>query len=243
MLILYKKKAFRQFKCRVKSLGGRDSSGRITVYHRGGGVLKQIRIIDYKRYIWNTPGIILRLEYNPASNSVLALISYLNGIFSYIVCPHKIRVGDVLCNTTMPNLNSTGCAVPIKNIPVGTFVHHIELRRFYGAQLLRSFGSYGRIMAKTSSGVIVKLKSSKQIVIQSSNSAVVGILLPDLFKQKIHNKAGFFRRKGFRPIVRGVAMNPIDHPHGGGEGKSSAGRPSVSRWAWLTKNVKGYRKN
>nr|YP_009163138.1 ribosomal protein L2 [Balamuthia mandrillaris]AKT94910.1 ribosomal protein L2 [Balamuthia mandrillaris] len=239
MLSLWKKKSFKALSSRLHKSGGRSSSGRISVYHRGGGTISVTRHIDYLRYVYNLDGIVLRLEYEPGTGLLIAFVCFSNGVVCYIPAPSFLTVGMSIRNSWfLSSASSYGCAVPLINIPVGSFVHNIELSKLGGAQFSRAFGSYGRVMAKEAGGVVLKLKSGNFVKFGRYNFAVLGSLAHKFFHKKIHYKAGFFRLKGWRPVVRGVAMNPVDHPHGGGEGKSGAGRPSVSRWGWLTKNVK-----
>lgn len=184
------------------------------------------------------PGLVLRIEYNPFLNCLLAFVCFSNGILNYILCPKGLKVGMVIKNITFGNVNRPGSSCFLYALSVGTFIHNLEINKYHGGQYLRAVGGYGRVMSKDNWFVFIKLRSGKIIRVLRGNVATIGILSPFHFKKKIHQKAGFFRLKGRRPAVRGVAMNPVDHPHGGGEGKSGAGRPSVSRWGWLTKNVK-----
>lgn len=211
-----------------KSTGGRSSDGRIAVYHRGGGTIRVYRRLDYTRAIFNVSASVSRIEYNPRTNSLIALICFSNGILAYIPAPVGLSVGSVVQNTWLIS-GDRGNAAPLCSFPVGSFVHNLELFRFAGIQLLRSPGSYGRVMSKTMDRVVVSLRSGCLVALHRDNIAVLGILSGKAIVRKSHNKAGFSRLRGRRPIVRGVAMNPVDHPHGGGEGKSGAGRPSVSR--------------
>lgn len=161
--------------------------------------------------------------------TLLSFIVYCNGFASYILTPNRLSVGSIVRNDSFFLSSIPGNASSLFFFPVGTFVHNIESRTGRGGQFLRSMGSYGRVMSKSLSFVTVKLKSGLMYNFSRSSIASFGTLDHFNFSKKIHNRAGFFRLRGIRPTVRGVAMNPIDHPHGGGEGKSAAGRPSVSR--------------
>jgi large subunit ribosomal protein L2 len=238
-IITWKKKSFKKLGFGLPSSGGRTSSGRTSLYHHGSGSFRLWRVIDYKRFVWNVPGVVARIEYNPFIRSLTSLIVYCNGIVSYILTPFGAAVGSIVRNQRFYYSDSiAGNCFSLFSFPIGSFIHNLELHSTFGGQLLRTMGSYGRIMSKSIDSVVVKLKSGRLAVLPEKNIAVLGTLDSFRFQKRVHYRAGFFRLLGIRPTVRGVAMNPIDHPHGGGEGKSSAGRPSVSRWGWLTKNVK-----
>lgn len=217
-----------------KNISGRNNTGKITRYHRGGGCKKKSRLIDYKRYIWNVYGFVLRIEYDPLRSSLIALICYSNGILSYILAPEGINVGDSVISREAINYTS-GNATLLSNIPIGIKIHCVELEPNKGGQLIRSAGSFCTIVSKSSFYVVLKLKSGELRKVNSCCMATVGAVSNFEFAFRKFLKAGYFRQKGWRPVVRGVAMNPIDHPHGGGQGKTSGGRPSVSPKAFVTK--------
>lgn len=161
-ICISKKKSLRQFRFTANSTAGK-ASGRTTIYHRGGGKRRLFRVIDYYRYFWNVPGLVVRFDYNPVSNMVLALISYVNGVLCYIACPKGLHVGDFIQNLTFYEPGRPGIANYLKTIPVGTFVHHLELKQFLGSQYLRAYGAYGRVMSRDANLVYIKLRSSKII--------------------------------------------------------------------------------
>lgn len=246
------------FKLKVKSLvlglkkfSGRNNYGRITVFHKGGGHKKLYRFVDYKRCLFNIPGIILRKEYDPNRNCYLALIFYINNILSYILAPEDIKVGQTIISYNNINVFNEhiinyipGNAFRLKHIPLGSFIHNIEAMPGQGGKIVRTAGNSATLLKIFTdfNKVLIKLKSGKVLLIDSSCYATLGILSNSNFNLGSLVKAGNSRWLGKKPVVRGVAMNPIDHPHGGGEGKTSGGRPSVSPWGLLTKGVKTKKK-
>lgn len=238
MSVYWKKRAFKSLCYSISNRGGRSSDGKIAVYHRGGGVTRIYRRVDYIRSLYNVPAFVFRLEYNPLTHNIIALLCFANGITCYILAPEGLRVGSIVQNS-WSLVSRPGCSAPLHGFPIGSFIHNLELNYLAGAQALRASGSYGRVMSKLFGTVVVMLRSGHLIHLNRDNLAVQGVLCTKVFTNKSHTKAGFIRSRGWRPSVRGVAMNPVDHPHGGGEGKSGAGRPSVSRWGWLTKNIRG----
>lgn len=216
------------------NISGRNNSGKITSYHRGGGCKKLIRIIDFNRYVWNIYGFVHRVEYDPKRNSLIALIVYSNGIMSYIIAPENLNIGDcVLAKEEIAF--KPGNSTYINNIPIGLKINSIELVPNSGAQLIRAAGSYATVISRFENTVIVKLKSGELRKIFSNCLATVGSVSNFQYIYRNFRKAGFYRLKGWRPVVRGVAMNPVDHPHGGGQGKTSGGRPSVTPYGFITK--------
>lgn len=226
--MIWRKKSFKPLIQGLKNKGGRSSDGKLATYHRGGGSIRVYRRLDYLRSIFNVSASVSRLEYNPVTNSLIAFICFANGVLAYIPAPVGISVGSVIKNDWLVPENSGGVA-PLSSFPIGSFIHNLERIPLTGIQYLRSPGTYGRVMSKTFDKVVVSLRSGCLVNLDKNNIAVAGILTGKVFVGKSHNKAGFARLRGRRPVVRGVAMNPVDHPHGGGEGKSGAGRPSVSR--------------
>jgi large subunit ribosomal protein L2 len=223
---------------KVKKTSGRDWRGRISSRHKGGGNKKLYRMIDFKRNKDNVPGKIVSIEYDPFRNSFIALVNYLDGEKRYILAPLGIKVGDTVQSGADADVKS-GNALPIKNIPVGTMIHNIEMAAGKGGALARSAGSFASLVAKEGRYATVKLPSGEQRLIHIDCRATVGQLGNLDAKNVVLGRAGRMRHLGRRPAVRGVAMNPCDHPHGGGEGRSPIGMPSpVTPWG---KPTLGYR--
>lgn len=220
----------------LKKSTGRNNQGRITVHHRGGGHKRLYRIIDFKRSLFDVPGIVKRIDYDPNRNAKLALINYKNGILSYIVAPIGLLPGDKICAGTNVDI-TTGNALPLESIPVGTFIHNIESKPGHGAQLMRSAGTYAKLIKKDpkTASVLIRLHSGKLCQLSKKVMATIGIVSNETHKNLRLRKAGQSRWNNRRPTVRGVAMNPIDHPHGGGQGKAKGGGHPVSPWGKLTK--------
>ena len=216
----------------VKSLkkhAGRNSYGRITVRHRGGGNKKKYRIIDFKRQN-STPATVLAIEYDPNRNPYIALIQYESGEKAYIIAPVGLNVGDVILSSAEADIKP-GNTLPIANIPVGTFIHNIEIYPGKGAQLVRTAGSSAQLMAKEGSLAQVRLPSGEVRFIRMDCKATIGQVGNVEAENVKRGKAGKTRHLGIRPTVRGSVMNPCDHPHGGGEGRSPIGRPGpVTPW-------------
>jgi large subunit ribosomal protein L2 len=223
---------------KVKKTSGRDWRGRISSRHKGGGNKKLYRVIDFKRNKDNVPGKIVSIEYDPFRNSFIALVNYLDGEKRYILAPLGIKVGDTVQSGADADVK-VGNALPIKNIPVGTMIHNIEMAAGKGGALARSAGSFASLVAKEGRYATVKLPSGEQRLIHIDCRATVGQLGNLDAKNVVLGRAGRMRHLGRRPAVRGVAMNPCDHPHGGGEGRSPIGMPSpVTPWG---KPTLGYR--
>lgn len=217
--------------------GGRNNTGRITVRHIGGGTRTQYRIIDFKRTKDGIPATVERIEYDPNRTALIALLVYKDGERRYIIAPAGIEKGNtVLSGEDAPI--TPGSALPLKNIPLGTTIHCIELKPGKGAQMLRSAGCSGQIVAKEGMYGTVKLRSGEMRKVLLACRAVIGEVSNSEHNLRELGKAGAKRWRGIRPTVRGVAMNPVDHPHGGGEGKTSAGRHPVSPTGVLTKGYK-----
>jgi len=221
----------------LKKSGGRNSKGRITVRHRGGGHKRKYRVVDFKRDKDGIPARIASIEYDPNRGANIALLHYADGEKRYILAPHKSKVGDKVMSGTGSEIRP-GNALPLREIPMGTNIHNIELNAGHGGQLARSAGNYARLMAKEGKYAQVKLPSGEVRMVLQDCKATIG-QVGNLDHENISiGKAGRNRWLGKRPRVRGVAMNPVDHPHGGGEGKSSGGRHPVTPWGVPTKGFK-----
>ena len=214
----------------MKKHSGRNSYGRITVRHRGGGNRTKYRVIDFKRGKVSVSAEVKSIEYNPNRSAHIALVQYEDGEKRYIVAPHGLKVGDKVVSGPEADIIA-GNALPLANIPVGTFIHNIELYPGKGAQLARSAGVMAQLMAKENKYALVRLPSGELRNIPSECYAVVGQVSNIDHANVSYGKAGRVRHMGWRPTVRGSVMNPCDHPHGGGEGKSPIGRPGpVTPW-------------
>jgi len=217
--------------------GGRNNSGRITVWHRGGGHKKRYRIVDFKRRKFDVVGTVERLEYDPNRTAFIALIKYADGELAYILAPQRVKAGDVVIAGEKVDVKP-GNAMPLKNMPVGTIVHNVELKPGKGGQMARSAGTYVQLVARDSDHAQIKLSSGEVRLVRIECMATVGAVSnQDQMNQSL-SKAGRNRWRGWRPHVRGVVMNPVDHPMGGGEGKSSGGRHPVTPWGKPTKGKK-----
>ena len=234
---LHKGEPYKPLVTGLKKSGGRNSYGRITTRHQGGGHKKLYRTIDFKRDKNDIEGKIERIEYDPNRSSHIALILYKDGERRYIVAPRKLSVGDSIISGDKTPL-SIGNAMPLLNIPIGTFVHCIEMKSGKGAQLARSAGASAQLLAKEGNYATLRLRSGEVRKILTSCRATIGEVGHTEHNLRKLGKAGAKRWRGIRPSVRGVAMNPIDHPHGGGEGKTSGGRDPVSPWGLPTKGYK-----
>ena len=214
----------------LKKTSGRNSYGRITVRHHGGGNRQKYRVIDFKRNKLDVPATVLTLEYDPNRSAFIALIQYEDGVKSYIIAPSGLKVGDTVVAGPAADIK-TGNALPLVNIPTGTFVHNVELYPGRGGQLARSAGNAAQLMAKEGKYALLRLPSGELRNVPAECMATIGTVSnEDHINVKI-GKAGRTRHMGIRPTVRGSVMNPCDHPHGGGEGKSPIGRPGpVTPW-------------
>lgn len=234
---LWKGKPVKSLTVGKPSTGGRNNLGRITSYHKGGAHKKSYRLVDFKRDKFDMEAIVERLEYDPNRSAFIALIRYTDDSVSYILAPQKLQIGDKVVSGIEVDIK-IGNTLPMKNIPVGTIVHNVEMKAGKGGQLARSAGSYAQIVGKDSGYVLLKLRSGEVRKVRIECMATIGAVSnPDHQNVKI-GKAGRNRWMGIRPTVRGVAMNPIDHPHGGGEGKTSGGRHPVTPWGKPTKGKK-----
>ena len=234
---LYKGKPCSSLIQKSKKTGGRNNQGRITTRHIGGGHKKRYRIIDFKRDKDNIAAKVERLEYDPNRNANIALLLYIDGERRYIIAPKNLKTGDSVMSGKDSSI-TIGNSLPMKNIPVGTQVHCIEMKPGKGAQIARSAGTVAQIAAIEGDYVTVRLRSGEMRKIFSSCKATIGEVGNSEHNLQSFGKAGAKRWLGVRPTVRGVAMNPIDHPHGGGEGKTSGGRHPVSPWGTPTKGYK-----
>ena len=214
----------------LRKSGGRNNSGRITVRHRGGGAKRKYRIIDFKRNKDGIPAKVATIEYDPNRSANIALLHYVDGEKRYIIAPLGLKVGETVISGEGADIK-VGNALQIRNIPVGTMIHCIELKPGKGAQLVRSAGNAAQLMAKEDKYAQVRLPSGEVRRVPMSSKATIGQVGNADHELIMYGKAGRIRHKGFRPTVRGSVMNPVDHPHGGGEGKSPIGRPGpVTPW-------------
>jgi large subunit ribosomal protein L2 len=217
--------------------GGRNNNGRITTRHRGGGHKQHYRIVDFKRNKEGIPGKVERLEYDPNRSAHLALVLYADGERRYIIAPKGIKAGAPIISDLHAPIKPGNC-MPLRNIPVGTLVHCIEMKPGKGAQIARSAGASAQLAAREGMYATLRLRSGEMRKIQADCRATIGEVGNDEHSLRKLGKAGATRWRGIRPTVRGVAMNPVDHPHGGGEGRTSGGRHPVSPWGTPTKGKK-----
>lgn len=229
----------------VKNLnksGGRNNYGRITARHRGGGHKRKYRVIDFKRNKVNIPAKVAAIEYDPNRSANIALLFYTDGEKNYILSPEGIKVGDIVESGESVDIKTGNC-LPMGNIPLGSIIHNVEMRIGKGAQMVRSAGVSAQLMAKEGDHVLVKLPSGEVRRFHKMCRACIGQIGNHEHESKKLGKAGRSRWKGRRPKVRGVAMNPHDHPMGGGEGKSSGGRHPCTPWGVPTKGYKTRKRN
>ena len=234
---LYKGSAYKGLIEKQSNTAGRNNSGRITTRHRGGGHKQHYRIIDFKRNKYDIPAIVERIEYDPNRSANIALVCYLDGERRYIIAPKGLKVGEKISSGKNAQIKP-GDALPLRNIPIGTVLHCIELLPGKGAQLARSAGASVQLQAREGNYAQIKLRSGEIRKIHIDCYATIGEVGNAEHNLRSIGKAGAVRWRGIRPTVRGVAMNPLDHPHGGGEGRTSAGRHPVSPWGTPSK---GYR--
>ena len=227
----------------IKKNAGRNSYGRITVRHRGGGNRRKYRVIDFKRERFGITATIQTLEYDPNRSAFIALVQYEDGEKRYIIAPQDLKVGDKIVSGPDADIKP-GNALPLINIPVGTFLHNIELYPGKGAQLARSAGNTAQLMAKENGMALLRLPSGELRNVPATCMATVGVVSNPEHANVNYGKAGRKRHMGWRPTVRGSVMNPCDHPHGGGEGKSPIGRPGpVTPWGKPALGYKTRQKN
>ncbi len=239
---LYKGKPEKTLSEGLTKNGGRNNTGRITARRIGGGHKRTYRMVDFKRRKMDVVGTVERIEYDPNRTSFIALIKYEDGDLAYIIAPQRLAVGDQIIAGEKVDVKP-GNAMPLASIPVGTIIHNVEMKPGKGAQIARSAGTYVQLVGRDMNYAIVRLNSGEQRKILGTCMATVGAVSnPDHANIKL-SKAGRKRWLGKRPAVRGVAMNPVDHPHGGGEGRTSGGRHPVSPWGKPTKGKRTRKKN
>ena len=239
-----KKRPERKLTTALRKTGGRNNHGRITSRHRGGGHQRRYRIIDFKRNKYDMSAVIASIEYDPNRSPRIALLEYEDGEKRYIIAPDGLKVGDKVISTQHNQIPfKTGNAMPLGSIPEGLLVHNIELKPGKGAQMARSAGAYARIMANEAGMITLKLPSGEMRMVSEQCIATIGMVGNKSHESIVIGKAGRNRWLGRRPKVRGVVMNPVDHPHGGGEGRTSGGRHPVSPWGMPTKGYRTRKKN
>lgn len=231
------KKPERSLVVGMRKRGGRNAYGRITVRHRGGGAARRYRLIDFKRSERDVPGTVSTVEYDPNRNVRIGLVVYRNGAKKYILLPAGVKVGTVVMSGEKAEAKDGNC-LPLRSIPVGFMVHNIEITPGSGGKFARSAGTSAQFVAKSDTHATLKMPSGEVRMVPLNCWATVGVLGNADYKNISWGKAGRTRHRGFRPSVRGMAMNPVDHPHGGGEGRSKSGSHPVSPWG---KGCKGTR--
>ncbi len=232
-----KKKPERSLVFGLRKKGGRNAYGRITVRHRGGGAYQKYRIVDFKRTQKDIPGTIVAVEYDPNRNVRLGLVSYRNGAKAYMLLPEGLQAGSAVLASIQAEAK-LGNSLPLRNIPVGFILHNIEITPGSGGKLARSAGTSVQLMAKTDDYATLKMPSGEMRMVPIDCWASVGVLGNADYRNISWGKAGRTRHRGIRPTVRGMAMNPVDHPHGGGEGRSKSGSHPTTPWG---KGCKGTR--
>lgn len=239
---LTNKKPEKSLTISLKKTAGRNSYGRITSRHRGGGVKRKYRVIDFKRDKDNIPARVAAIEYDPYRSAYIALLHYADGEKRYIIQPNGLKVGDVIASAESGLDIKPGNAMKLKSIPLGTILHNIELKPGKGAQMARSAGGYAQLMGKEEKYVVLRLPSGEMRRVLAECMATIGEVGNEEWANVVIGKAGRNRHLGIRPQTRGSAMNPVDHPHGGGEGKKNSGRHPVTPWGQPTKGLKTRRK-
>jgi large subunit ribosomal protein L2 len=234
---LYKGKPVKTLVESKSSTGGRNNSGRITAFQRGGGHKKAYRVVDFKRRKFDVTATVERLEYDPNRSAFIALITYADGEKAYILAPQRLSVGDIVVSGERADIKP-GNAMPLNSIPIGTIIHNVEMKPGKGGQIGRSAGAYVQLVGKDSGYAQIKLRSGELRMVPANCMATIGAVSNPDHQNEVIGKAGRNRWKGKRSHVRGVAMNPVDHPHGGGEGKTSGGRHPVTPWGQPTKGYK-----
>ncbi|MBP6819912.1 50S ribosomal protein L2 [Ferrovibrio sp. MS7] len=231
---LYKGRPVKELTEGLKKSGGRNNSGQVTTRHIGGGHKRRYRMVDFKRRKFDVSATVDRIEYDPNRTAFIALLKYDDGEVAYILAPQRLKVGDRVVAGDKADIKP-GNAMPMKSIPVGTIIHNVELKPGKGGQMARSAGAYVQLVGKDQGMALVRMPSGEQRLVRAECMATIGAVSnPDNQNQNL-GKAGRKRWMGIRPTVRGVAMNPIDHPHGGGEGRTSGGRHPVTPWGKPTK--------
>ena len=234
---LWKGKPVKALTSGKSETGGRNNHGHITAHHRGGGHKRRLRLVDFKRRKFDVAATVERLEYDPHRSGFIALIKYADGELAYILAPQRLKAGDQVVSGERVDIKP-GNAMPLANMPVGTIVHNVELKKGRGGQLARSAGTYAQLVGKDAGYAQIKLNSGELRMVPAECLATVGAVSNPDQQNIVIGKAGRTRWLGHRPVVRGVAMNPVDHPHGGGEGKTSGGRHPVTPWGKPTKGKK-----
>ena len=234
---LYKGKPEKSLTVGLTKTGGRDNFGHVTSRKIGGGHKRKYRVIDFKRNKFDCEATVERIEYDPNRTSFIALISYEDGEKAYILAPQRLKAGDKVISSEKADIKP-GNAMPLKAMPVGTIVHNVELKSGKGGQLVRSAGCYAQVVGKDGGYAQLKLSSGELRIVREECLATVGAVSNPDNQNVSLGKAGRARWMGVRPVARGVAMNPVDHPHGGGEGRTSGGRHPVTPWGKPTKGAK-----
>ena len=231
---LHKGKPVKKLTEGLSKKGGRNNTGRITARRRGGGHKRAYRLVDFKRRKWDVPATVERLEYDPNRSAFIALVKYEDGELAYILAPQRLAPGDTVVAGERVDVKP-GNAMPLMSIPIGTIIHNVEMKQGKGGQLARAAGTYAQLIGRDRGYALIRLSSGEQRSVRAECMATVGAVShPDNQNIKLA-KAGRKRWLGKRPSVRGVAMNPVDHPHGGGEGRTSGGRHPVTPWGKPTK--------
>ena len=231
---LYKGKPVKGLTEGLTKSGGRNNAGRMTARRRGGGHKRSYRLIDFKRQKFDIPATVERLEYDPNRTAFIALIKYEDGELAYILAPQRLSEGDTVIAGETTDVKP-GNAMPLRSVPVGTIIHNVEMKPGKGGQIARAAGTYAQLVGRDLVNAILRLNSGEQRVVSGKCMATVGAVSNPDHSNISLGKAGRSRWMGKRPSVRGVAMNPVDHPHGGGEGRSSGGRHPVTPWGVPTK--------
>ncbi len=234
---LYKGKPVKGLTEGLTKSGGRNNHGRITVRFRGGGHKRSYRMVDFKRRKYDMPATVERLEYDPNRTAFIALVKYQDGELAYILAPQRLAPGDVIVSGNRVDVKP-GNAMPLANIPVGTIVHNVEMKPGKGGQIARSAGTYVQLVGRDQGYALLRLSSGEQRMVPATCMASIGAVSNPDHSNITIAKAGRNRWLGWRPHVRGVVMNPVDHPHGGGEGRTSGGRHPVTPWGKPTKGKK-----
>jgi large subunit ribosomal protein L2 len=234
---LWKGKPVKALTQGLSKSGGRNNLGRVTMWHRGGGHKRTYRMVDFKRHKFGVPAKVERLEYDPNRTAFIALIRYEDGELAYILAPQRLAPGDTVIADERADVKP-GNAMLLANMPIGTIVHNVEMKEGKGGQLARAAGTYVQLVGRDAGYAILKLNSGETRMVPAQCMATVGAVSNPDNSNINFGKAGRMRWKGRKPVVRGVAMNPVDHPHGGGEGRTSGGRHPVTPWGKSTKGKK-----
>jgi large subunit ribosomal protein L2 len=235
---LWKGKPVKSLTEGLNQSGGRNNAGRITAYHRGGGHKRSYRMVDFRRVRFDEAATVERLEYDPNRTAWIALIKYPDGELAYIIAPQRLSAGDKVISTMGVADVKPGNAMPLERMPVGTIVHNVEMKPRKGGQIARSAGAYAQYVGRDAGWAILRLNSGEQRRVHGSCLATVGAVSNQDHSNTSIGKAGRNRWLGKKPVNRGVTMNPVDHPHGGGEGRTSGGRHPVTPWGKPTKGKK-----